>query len=89
MVRTSVLCLFIEIMKKIKMLWDFRGSDALKTAEHQCDHLKDFFIKDKIEFHQIEIEKHSDLFVSAFAVVDEEYVEILRKTLKPNRGQLA
>lgn len=76
-------------MKKIKMIWDFRGPDALKTAEHQCVHLKDFFIKDKIEFYQIEIEKHSDLFVSAFAVVDEEYVEILRKTLKPNRGQLA
>ena len=55
-------------MKKIKMIWDFRGPDALKTAEHQCVHLKDFFIKDKIEFYQI---------------------EILRKTLKPNRGQLA
>ena len=71
------------------MLWDFRGLDALKTAEHQCIHLKEFFEKEKIQFDIIELEKQSDLFVSAFAVVNEADVEVLRKTLKPNRGQLA
>ena len=76
-------------MTKIKMLWDFRGPDALKTAEHQCIHLKEFFEKEGIEFHHIKTEKQSDVFVSAFAIVNETDVEVLRKTLKPNRGQLA
>lgn len=76
-------------MRKIKMLWDFRGPDALKTAEHQCIHLKEFFVKDGIHFHSIELEKQSDVMVSAYAIVNEEDVEALRSTLKPNRGQLA
>ena len=76
-------------MKKIKMLWDFKGQDAVKTAEHQCIHLKDFFNRESISFDAIEIEKYSDLHVAAYAIVDENSVELLRKTLKPNRGQLA
>ncbi|MBL4624268.1 MAG: hypothetical protein JKY42_03900 [Flavobacteriales bacterium] len=76
-------------MRKIKMFWDFRGQDSLKTAEHQCIHLKEFFIKEGIEYHQIETDKQSAVFVSAFAVVNEKDVEVLRTTLRPNRGQLA
>ena len=28
--------------RQIKLIWDFRGADALKTAEHQEIHLKEF-----------------------------------------------
>lgn len=76
-------------MRKIKMLWDFRGQDALKTAEHQCIHLKEFFNREKMSFHEIDVEHYSSIHIAAFAVVNEDKVSVLRTTLKPNRGQLA
>ena len=30
---------------KIRLVWDFRGADALKTAEHQLTHLVEFYDK--------------------------------------------
>ena len=32
-------------MRKIKLIWDFRGEAAAKTAEHQDIHLKRIFRK--------------------------------------------
>ena len=29
-------------MRKLKLIWDFRGPDALKTAEHHEIHLKEY-----------------------------------------------
>ena len=35
-------------MQKIKLLWDFRGPNAKKIANHHLKHLKDFFkVEDK------------------------------------------
>ena len=36
-------------MRQIKLIWDFRGQAAAKTAEHHEIHLKEFLDK---EIHQ-------------------------------------
>ena len=34
--------------RQIKLIWDFRGIDALKTAEHQEIHLKEFIYIERL-----------------------------------------
>ena len=34
--------------RKIKLIWDFRGEVATKTAEHHDIHLKEYLEKEKI-----------------------------------------
>ena len=34
--------------RQIKLIWDFRGPDALKTAEHQEIHLKEFIVIEQL-----------------------------------------
>ena len=34
-------------MRKIKLIWDFRGQAAAKTAEHHEIHLKEFLETEK------------------------------------------
>ena len=36
----------------VKFIWDFRGMDALKTAEHQLIHLIEFMNKNNLEIHK-------------------------------------
>ena len=43
--------------KKIKLLWDFRGPDAKKTAKHHTIHLKDFARVENLTFHEIDIQE--------------------------------
>ena len=35
---------------KIRLVWDFRGADSFKTAEHQLIHLVEFMIKEDISY---------------------------------------
>ena len=50
---------FIE--NKIRLVWDFRGVDALKTTEHQLTHLIEFMKKKKTFLIQI---SHQNRLVS-------------------------
>ena len=43
--------------RKIKLLWDFRGEDALETAKHHTTHLKEFATLEKLPFHEIDIQE--------------------------------
>ena len=35
-------------MRKIKLIWDFRGEAAAKTAEHHLIHLNEYLENEKI-----------------------------------------
>jgi hypothetical protein len=35
----------INVNRKIKLIWDFRGNDALPTAQHHAVHLKEYIEK--------------------------------------------
>ena len=74
--------------RKIKLLWDFRGPDALETAKHHTIHLKEFAVKENLTFYEVAITEINPMLVSAFIVVNEKEMKIYRDALKPHRGSL-
>ena len=75
-------------MRKIKMIWDFRGPHSEKTAQHHVIHLNEFSQNNGIEVIAMDIEKIHENHTMAFIVVTEDLVPDLRQSLKPHRGQL-
>lgn len=74
--------------RKIKLLWDFRGPDALETAKHHTLHLKEFSTLENLNYHQIDIQEKNPMLVAAFITIDEKDMKIFRDALKPQRGEL-
>ena len=74
--------------KRIKLIWDFYGEDALNTAKHHAIHVKEFADKNQYTFHECGVEEH-DQVVSAYLTVDEDKMIEIRDVLKPKRGQWA
>ncbi len=75
--------------KKIKLLWDFRGPEALKIAEHHCIHLKEYAEREKLQMHDIATTVVSEMYCIAYMIVEEKDMQACREALKPHRGQLA
>lgn len=75
-------------MRKIKLLWDFRGPDALETAKHHTIHLKEFAAIENLPFHEIDIKELNPMLCTAFITVNEPDMKIVRDALKPHRGEL-
>jgi len=48
--------------KKIKLIWDFRGPSAAKTAEHYEVHLKEYVLNEELKF---DITGHTHCFFSS------------------------
>lgn len=74
--------------RKIKLIWDFRGPTAAKTAEHHEIHLKEFIIAEKLSLTITGFEVYNELYASAFMVVTDENMIALRDALKPHRGEI-
>ena len=79
----------IQLEKKIKLLWDFRGPDALETAKHHTIHLKEFAEIENLPFHEIDVKALNPMLCTAFIVVNESDMKVYRDALKPHRGELA
>jgi hypothetical protein len=75
-------------MRKLKLIWDFHGPDALKIAEHHEKHLKEYIIAEKLDITITGIETLGDMHTLAFMVVEEDRMKPIRDTLKPHRGQV-
>ncbi|MFK5878466.1 MAG: hypothetical protein QM478_03100 [Flavobacteriaceae bacterium] len=75
--------------KKLKLIWDFKGLNGLKTAKHHCIHLKEFAQIEKLHFYEVNHLEISEMHNIAFITVDEKDMKIYRDALKPHRGQLA
>lgn len=75
--------------RKIKLIWDFRGEDALETAKHHTNHLKEFASLEKLHFYEINILEKNPMLVSAFIIVNETDMKTFRDALKPHRGEIA
>lgn len=75
-------------MRKLKLIWDFRGPDALKIAQHHEIHLKDYIGIQKLTLNITGVETISDLHTIAFLVVNDNEMKPVRDALKPHRGQL-
>ena len=74
--------------KQIKLIWDFRGSTAAKTAEHHEVHLKEFIISEQIALKITGFEIKNEFHAIAFMVVSEENMLLVRDALKPHRAEL-
>jgi len=74
--------------RKIKLIWDFRGPAAQKTAEHHVIHLKEFIAIEKTNLNITGCQDFNDLYSIAFMVVDEVEMIAVRDALKPHRGEV-
>jgi len=79
----------IPLESKIKLLWDFRGPDALETAKHHTIHLKEFATIENLQFHEIDVKELNTMLCTAFIIVNESDMKVYRDALKPHRGELA
>ena len=75
-------------MRKIKLIWDFRGSTSAKTAEHHEIHLKEYIAMEQLPITITGFECLNDLHAIAFMVVTDENMIQTRDALKPHRGEL-
>ena len=83
--RNGYLC----IMRKIKLIWDFRGPEAKQTAEHHAIHLKEFAVKEDLIYHDVDTKELNKMLAYAFITVDEKDMVVYRDALQPHRGELA
>lgn len=75
-------------MRKIKLIWDFRGPASAKTAEHHEIHLKEYIVLEKLPLDITGFETFGDMHAIAFMVVTEENMIAVRDALKPHRGEV-
>jgi len=75
--------------RKIKLIWDFRGPEALEIAKHHVVHLEEFALKDKLFFYETDIEPVNELYCIAYIAVKEKDMLIYRDALIPHRGEVA
>ncbi|MDJ0644684.1 MAG: hypothetical protein QNJ57_01750 [Flavobacteriaceae bacterium] len=75
--------------RKIKLIWDFRGPSAQKTAEHHVVHLKDYADVQKITSYKIATQTFSDFHTTAFMIINEKDMIAVRDALRPHRGEVA
>ncbi len=75
-------------MRQLKLIWDFRGPNALKIAEHHEVHLKEYILLEKIELNITGFEALNNIHAIAFMVVNEIDMKPIRDALKPHRGQV-
>ncbi len=74
--------------RKIKLIWDFKGLDAQKTAEHHQIHLKEFDKKENINSLGYNVESINEMHYTASMIVKEEIVLKVRDVLIPNRAEI-
>lgn len=74
--------------RNIKLIWDFKGEDGNKTAEHHVIHLKEFDKKENIKAISFGVESITPLHSLAFMTVEEGIVFTVRDALLPHRAEI-
>ena len=73
--------------KKLKLIWDFYGPDAIPTAKHHAIHLKQYAKKEKLQSTLAEfVEVEPEYAVAYLVVVESEMIQV-RDALIPHRGE--
>lgn len=75
-------------MRQLKLIWDFRGPDSAKIAEHHVIHLKEYIIAESLTLNITGVELVNDVHTIVFLVVPENEMPKVRDALKPHRGQV-
>lgn len=74
--------------RKLKLIWDFRGPTASKTAEHHEIHLKEYISSEKLSLNITGCQHINEMHSLAYMVVNDSEMKAVRDALKPHRGQL-
>ena len=74
--------------RTLKLIWDFKGEDAKKIAEHHCVHLKEFTAIEQLHFFEISTSEINKMYTIAYIIVDEKDMITYRDALKPHRGEI-
>ncbi|WP_422105087.1 hypothetical protein [Winogradskyella sp.] len=75
-------------MRKLKLIWDFRGPVSQKTAEHHLIHLKEYTTINAVKAITSGVETFSEMHSIAYLVVEESEMKPIRDALKPHSGQI-
>ena len=75
-------------MRKLKLIWDFRGPINKHTAEHHLIHLKEYINLNKLDIEKTGIETLNEMHSLVYLVVEESKMQSIRDALKPHRGQI-
>ena len=74
--------------RKIKLIWDFRGPAAKKTAEHYVIHLKEYVFNEELKYDIVGSKDLNEMHSLVFLVVAEFEMPQVRDDLKPHRGEV-
>ena len=74
--------------KKIKLIWQFSGRDALKVADHHLIHLKEYINRENLIVISTGTEFLNEFSAISFIVIDNSFLKKIRLELKPHRGFL-
>jgi hypothetical protein len=74
--------------RQLKLIWDFRGSAALKTAQHHEIHLREYLVQEKLPYTILGVESLHEMHAIAYMVVPESQMIAIRDALKPHRGEV-
>lgn len=74
-------------LKKIKLIWEFRGPNAKQTAEHHEKHLKEYIAVERTNLNLTGHQDVNEMFSLAFMIVDESEMIAVRDALRPHRGE--
>ena len=88
-----MICLFFIIslnltMEKIKLIWDFRGSDGKNIAIHHEKHLKEFFEIENKKMFQSGTEALNESHHLAYVIILKKDLNEIKLILKPDRGEI-
>lgn len=72
--------------RKIKLIWDFHGTDSLKKASRHAEHLGEFMERRQMNMLASGSTDNGEFHAMAFLTVEEKDVKTLRDILKPHRA---
>ena len=74
-------------MRRLKLIWDFRGPNAERTAAHHEIHLKEYITNQTAEVFKTAHEVLNEFHTITYIVIKEEDMRLFRDQLKPHRGE--
>lgn len=81
--------------KRVKLIWDFHGTDAEGTAKHHAIHLREYAAKVGLNTYGVgeeilvETEPLRQAHVIAYMIVDRDDMIEVRDALRPQRAEVA
>tara|TARA_B100000614_G_scaffold261673_1_gene291974 strand:+ start:478 stop:714 length:237 start_codon:yes stop_codon:yes gene_type:complete len=75
--------------KKIKLIWQFSGTDPLKIAEHHLIHLNEYLLKENLIINNKGSELINEFSAINHIIIPEELLDKIKHDLKPHQAFIA